>query len=149
MSGLQDEYRKALARYPRTWRRDHEEALLGVLLDNAEAEGRHHMSKTDRTDLARNSRRLRVMYALPFAFFAVAGLALVALASLVLGGSPLDSVFLLIPPAIPAPPIGGSYQPLFVVQESGWALCAFSAGVLILATLAGLRLVRRNLSRSR
>ena len=144
MSDLERDYRRALAWYPRPWRRNHEEALLGVLLDRAEAEGRHSMSKAERRDLAATSMRLRISATLPYAVLSVAALALLSTASLLLGGAPPDSAFLISPPAIPAPPIGGSYQPLFVIQQSGWALCAISVGVLVAATFAGLSMFRRN-----
>lgn len=149
MSDLEDEYRKALSRYPRAWRRTHEDALLGVLLDNAEGEGRAHMSKTDRRDLAFNSRRLRVAHALPGAFFAVATVALLFLAVMVFSGTPLDVQVIMMPPAIPATPIGGSYQPLFAVQQPAWVVYAATVGVLVLTTVVGLLLVRRNIRADR
>lgn len=144
MNDLEREYRKALARYPRAWRRNHEEALLGVLLDKAEAEGRRHMSKTDRKDLAINSRRLRFNRALSYVLFAVAGIALLFAATMAISGTPLDVEVLITPPAIPAPPVGGSYQPLFVISQPAWALYATGVGVLVVAALAGILLTRRN-----
>ena len=143
MSDLEREYRKALARYPRTWRRDHEEALLGVLLDNAEAEGRDRMSRTDRRDLAANGRRLRLARALPWVLFTIAALALLSVTSLLQGGAPLDTVFLFSPPVIPAPPIGGTYHTLFVISLPAWALYVISVGVLVVAAVAALMALRR------
>ena len=145
MSDLEGEYRKALSRYPRAWRRRHEDALIGVLLDNAEAEGRRYMSKTDRQDLALNGRRLRVAHALPATFFAVAALAMLFLVVMVLSGTPLDVRVIMMPPAIPATPIGGSYQPLFAIQQPVWVIYAATVGVLVVTTVLGLLLVRRNI----
>jgi hypothetical protein len=144
VSDLERQYRKALARYPKRWRRHNEDALLGVLLDNAEAEGRVDMSRTDRSDLAVNGRRLRIAHALPYVLLAIATLALLYLALLVLSGTPLDTEMIIMPPAIPATPIGGSYAPLFVIEQPSWAIYAITVGVLIAATLTGWSLLRRN-----
>lgn len=57
MSNLSQQYRRALRWYPKSWREKHEEALIGVLLDQAEAEGREHMSRTARRDILRHGLR--------------------------------------------------------------------------------------------
>lgn len=102
------------------------------------------MSNTDRRDLATHSRRLRIASALPYVLFAVAALALAFVATMVFSGTPPDAQVLITPPAIPAPPIGGSYKYPFVIQTPAWALYAITVAVLVAATLAGLLLARRN-----
>lgn len=57
MSNLSQQYRRALRWYPKRWREEHEEALIGVLLDQAEAQGRNRISRTDRRDLIRHGLR--------------------------------------------------------------------------------------------
>jgi hypothetical protein len=146
VSDLERQYRRALARYPRTWRRRNEDALLGVLLDNAEGEGRLHMSQAERHDLATNSRRLRLTHSLPYVLLAIGALALLYLLALVLSGSPLDTQIIIQPPAVPATPIGGSYSPLFAIQLPSWAVYAITVAVLIATTLAGWLLLKHNRS---
>lgn len=48
---LEVAYRRLLRFYPRRWRVVHEDAMVAVLLDEAEAEGRRHASLASATDL--------------------------------------------------------------------------------------------------
>ncbi|ROP44401.1 MULTISPECIES: hypothetical protein [unclassified Rathayibacter] len=51
---LERQYRRLLHWYPRTWREEHEEALIGTLLDTADAENRTAPSPTEEWNLAWN-----------------------------------------------------------------------------------------------
>lgn len=52
MSSLEVRYREALRWYPRSWREANGKAVLGTLLDIAEAEGRHEPRRADLVNLA-------------------------------------------------------------------------------------------------
>ena len=52
-SPLAAKYRKLMRWYPRRWRAESEEAMLGALLDQAEHEQRDHPTKAERTALLR------------------------------------------------------------------------------------------------
>jgi hypothetical protein len=65
MTRLEDEYRAALRWYPRAWRQQHGDALVGTLLDAAEAEGRDEATASERRDLRLNGVRARGLAFLP------------------------------------------------------------------------------------
>ncbi len=67
MSDLEGQYRAALRWYPHRWRVRNSEALLGTLLDTAEAEGRTAPTREERRDLAVNGVRARVDAIAPLA----------------------------------------------------------------------------------
>jgi hypothetical protein len=83
------EWRRWLAAYPRGWRDEHGEALIGVSLDVAEAAGRTGPTRVEVADLVANGLATRMRWALPSqrvlgtaAWFAVVlggGIALTAL----------------------------------------------------------------------
>lgn len=52
-SRLSAEYRRLMRWYPRRWRRENEEAMLGTLLDQAESEGRHEATAGERSAIVR------------------------------------------------------------------------------------------------
>jgi len=51
--------------YPRAWRAEHAQALLGTVLDGAEARSASALSRADQWDLARHGLIWRVRLALP------------------------------------------------------------------------------------
>ncbi|MDY0912298.1 hypothetical protein [Rathayibacter festucae] len=51
---LEEQYRRLLRWYPRAWREEHEEALIGTLLDSADDENRTAPSPTEEWNLAWN-----------------------------------------------------------------------------------------------
>jgi len=65
VSTLEAGYRSALRWYPRSWRRANGDALIGTLLDVAEAGGRTAPTASERRDLAVAGLRLRVGALLP------------------------------------------------------------------------------------
>jgi hypothetical protein len=54
-TALGEEYRRLLRWYPRRWRLDNEDAMLGTLLDNAEHEGRTHPTSDERAAIIRSA----------------------------------------------------------------------------------------------
>ncbi len=60
MSALELDYRRALRWYPKRWRREHGDAMVGTLLDVAEAEGRDAPTRRERVELALAGLRARV-----------------------------------------------------------------------------------------
>lgn len=102
------------------------------------------MSTMDRKDLAANGRRRRASHAVTNALFAVAALALLGVASLLLGGAAPETAFFIATPAVSAPPVGGSYQPLLTIGMPGWVLYAMGIGLLVPAAFTGLVSARRN-----
>lgn len=85
MSELERQYRKAVSWFPRAWRRENEDALIGLLLDQADGQGRVRVSAADRRNLAWNGLRQRVaatpIVLIGAVFVLVAVLALVAFSS--------------------------------------------------------------------
>ncbi|HEY0249796.1 MAG TPA: hypothetical protein VGC45_16210 [Gryllotalpicola sp.] len=64
-SELERRFRRALRWYPRDWRERHGEAMLGVLLDAAEAEGMPRPSLGQRIDLARHGLAQHLLGGIP------------------------------------------------------------------------------------
>ncbi|ROS33748.1 hypothetical protein [Curtobacterium sp. PhB78] len=62
---LEPSYRRLLRWYPRRWRRQNEDALIGTLLDVAESEGRNRPRRSEVVDLAVNGIGTRVAAVLP------------------------------------------------------------------------------------
>jgi hypothetical protein len=58
-SELASEYRRLLRWYPRAWRTENEEAMLGALLDQAESDGRNVPTAAERSAIAREGLRER------------------------------------------------------------------------------------------
>lgn len=52
-SALEGEYRKLIRWYPRWWRKESEDAMIGALLDQAEKEERDHPTEAERSALRR------------------------------------------------------------------------------------------------
>ncbi|ROS54498.1 hypothetical protein [Frigoribacterium sp. PhB24] len=62
---LEERYRRVLRWYPGRWRRSNEEAIVGTLLDVAEAEGRERPRRAEMLDLAANGLAARVTAVFP------------------------------------------------------------------------------------
>lgn len=58
-------WRRALRVYPRSWREHHGEAMLGTLLDEAEAQGRKEPSRGERIALMRSGLAVRILGWMP------------------------------------------------------------------------------------
>jgi hypothetical protein len=58
--GLELGYRRLLRCYPRRWRDAHEDEMISVLLDQAEAEGRAHISLASALDLIGHGTEARL-----------------------------------------------------------------------------------------
>lgn len=64
---LEQSYRRLLRWYPRRWRQQNEDALIGTLLDVAESEGRDRPRRSEVVDLAANGVGTRVAGVFPAA----------------------------------------------------------------------------------
>lgn len=60
MSALEQRYRAALRWYPRRWRSENADAIVGTMLDQAEAEGRDRPARGELRDLAGSGIRVRI-----------------------------------------------------------------------------------------
>lgn len=141
---LEQQYRHALRWYPRRWRARHQAALLGILLDQAEAEGRTHMSTADRSNLTRHGLAHRLGPVLLGVLLLLAVLAAAQIVSMVSFGTGLDQSLLSVPPAFPAVPVGGGWTPPFILQFDAWTLYLICS-VLLLGALVGSGLILRSL----
>ncbi|ROS59304.1 hypothetical protein EDF38_2150 [Frigoribacterium sp. PhB160] len=66
MSGvLEQRYRRLLGWYPRSWRERHGDAMVGTLLDVADAQGRHEPTWSESVDLARGGLAARLGVVVP------------------------------------------------------------------------------------
>lgn len=96
-------YRRLLGLYPRTWREAHGDALLGVMLDAAEAEGRDRPSLAERGSAATHGlgARLDERFALGAAVTST-GLAAVALITFLIGAQGIAQMMLALVPWLAA-----------------------------------------------
>lgn len=140
---LEQRYRHALRWYPKRWRLQHQAALLGLLLDQAEAEGRTEMSPADRNNLARHGLAHRLTPIGIGVLLLLAALSAAEIISLLTSKTGLGASLLFVPPRFPAVPVGGSWTPPFILQFDAWALYLVCV-VLLLGSLAGTVLLARS-----
>lgn len=141
-SELEQRYRDALSWYPRRWRAQHEEALLGILLDQADAEGRTHMSTADHRNLARHGLGRRLAPALVVTLIILGVLAALQIASMISFNQTFDTQLLFSPPPLHPVPVGTSWTPLFTIGFSAGTLYLICIAVLIATTTGAAFLIR-------
>ena len=126
MTNLESKYRGALRWYPARWRRANGEALIGLMMDRAEAASREAPARGELFDLARHGLRLRIVAAAPWLLISAATLALAMLASIVSQG-PFETVAIM----PPWPRGNGVVEQSFVLMAPAWqfalAVGAFAA----------------------
>lgn len=140
---LEQEYRAVLRRYPRRWRLQHEDALLGILLDQADAEARTRMTASERRRLVRHGLGLRLAPVLLLALLVLAAVAALLLGDLLVARTGLDSRMIYAPPPLLPVPVGSGWTPPFILQFSGGALYLIDSTVLAAAAIGAARLIRR------
>lgn len=64
-ASIRKRYQRMIDLYPRSWRREYGEAMLGTLLDGAEHEGRDRPTRSEWMDLARHAGLARLSMIMP------------------------------------------------------------------------------------
>ena len=125
MTPLEQQYRRLIRWYSRGWRRHNGEALLGVMLDAAEAEHRDSPTAAERATVRTRGLLDRAQAMVPYALVTVVLLCLVLLISLLRGGVGIFDRII----------IYGAWIP-------GWAFylgCSVVAGICLIASIATFR----------
>jgi hypothetical protein len=97
MTSLEKKYRAAVRWYPRRWRRANGDALVGTLLDRAEAEGRAHPNHSELRNIRVIGLGKRLAAIAAWMFVGIALLA--ALFVLRMTGVGLSTTMILTPPS--------------------------------------------------
>lgn len=142
-SELERRYRDALRWYPRRWRDQHEEALLGILLDQADDEERGHLSAAERRNLARQGLARRVAPVLLGALLVAGVLAVLQIGSMISFQENWDAQLLFSPPPPHPVPIGTSWTPLFTLSFSAGTLYLICSAIVVGAAVGATLLIRR------
>jgi hypothetical protein len=143
MSELERTYRNALHWYPHRWRAQHEDALLGILLDQAEEEGRDHMTTAERRNLTRRELSRRLSPILLVALLILGVLAALQIASMISFQQTFDTQLLFSPPPLHPVPIGTSWTPLFTLSFSAGTLYAICTAIVVLAAVGSALPIKR------
>ena len=143
MSQLERTYRNALHWYPHRWRAQHEEALLGILLDQAEEEGRTQMTTAERRNLTRHGLARRLSPILLVALLILGVLAALQIASMISFQQAFDTQLLFSPPPLHLVPIGTGWTPLFTLSFTAGTLYAICTAIVVLAGVGSTLLIIR------